>query len=251
MSNPGTKKKEKPTAAKAKALKKFIKLMDQFLQGMKVVFPQCLQIKKLCLKFEIAMGVPVDKTPNPRIRLIELWHKSMHPFYERCALHDESVWQELCANPDSYVAKLDLWTKWNSKNMTAQNKNTIWNYIVPMNKLSNKYENGDKDAVATAKAPVADAPALLGSFGEIMKDTLQRLEKNPPNTNNLQAYMQKVIVECQKSTGNDQLNTLLKHMSQNKTFIQNLTQVTQTMMNCGLSSTEASPSNGPSSTNSS
>ena len=113
--------------------------MGQFLGGMKVVFPHCLQLKKVCLQFEIAMGIPADTKPFPRRRLIRFWHKSMSPFYERCSQKDETVWKEISEDPESYVAKLDLWSKWNDTELSDQNKATIWSYIVPMNKFSNKY----------------------------------------------------------------------------------------------------------------
>lgn len=154
--------KKTKTSNPQKAKKKFVKLMDQFLKGMQVVFPDCIHIKKLCLKFEVAMSLPANTKPYPREKLIRYWHKSMASFYERCAQKDETVWKEISQNPESYVAKLDLWTKWTSSSLSDENKSIIWSYIIPINKFSNKYnqlepvskllENGAELASATSAA---------------------------------------------------------------------------------------------------
>ena len=148
------------TNPQQKALKRFISLMGQFLGGMKVVFPHCLQLKKVCLQFEIAMGIPADTKPFPRKKLIRFWHKSMSPFYERCTRKDASVWKEISEDPESYVAKLDLWSKWNDTELSDSNKETIWSYIIPMNKFSNKYS-----ALEKADCPTQTAGADAATEG--------------------------------------------------------------------------------------
>ena len=168
---------------KQKYLTRFISLMNQFLTGMRHVFPKCLHIKTLCMKFEVAMAVPVDKQPNPRDKLIRLWHKSMHPFYNRCRQCDETVWQELCKNPESYMHKLDLLTKWNSKNMTPDNKSTIWKFIIPMNKCSKKYNTQLVSMLPQQANIKEDINDVVGYLNTLSIDTMKNKTGDVSSTN--------------------------------------------------------------------
>ena len=74
--------------------------MDQFLNGMRVVFPNCMNIKKACLRFEVGIkSMPKDTALPLKQKLIENWHVSMQQYYKRCIDKDESVWKELCDVP--------------------------------------------------------------------------------------------------------------------------------------------------------
>ena len=124
------------------ALDSFSESMKQFLDAIAGVFPECVETKKYKLKFEIGITHAAPEMSNTnKTALVQKWHETMEPMYERCKARDETVVEELCAIPDTFASNMALWAKWTDPGIQKDTHDVIWAYIDNLNKFCQTFCN--------------------------------------------------------------------------------------------------------------
>jgi hypothetical protein len=113
----------------------FIEMMNQFLEAMEEVFPECLRVKgyKLALNVELARneGNPEGLRAFKQ-RAISGYHDSMAAYYARCLERDETLIRE----PIDLMTNIGMPAKWTS-DLHPDTKEAIWEYILKLNEFAN------------------------------------------------------------------------------------------------------------------
>ena len=168
------------------ALDSFAESMKQFLDAIAGVFPECVETRKYCYKFDIGITHATGAMANAnKETLISKWHAVMEPMYERCKARDTSVIQELCAIPDTFASNMALWSKWTDTGIQKDTHDVIWAYIDNLNKfcqMHTLYKNvPDKmmtsiQSMATTMAEGGAAPTDMLQMGKTLASTVDPSE---------------------------------------------------------------------------
>ena len=109
----------------------FIEMMEQFLEAMQEVFPECERVRGYKFGLDISLRGSRDAVAR---QIIEAYHASMAPYYKRCMEHDET----LLGEDIEIMTNIDLPRKW-SPDLHADTRVAIWEYITKLNEFSNIY----------------------------------------------------------------------------------------------------------------
>ena len=180
-----TKTSETDISLRQHSLDGFSKTMQQFLNAVSGVFPECVETRKSKLKFEIGITHGTDAIANPlKKTLIERWHTTKEPMYERCKARDETVIKELCADSSCLASKMKLWDKWNDSQIQDGTHNIIWAYIDNLNKFCQMYilysKVPDKmmNSIQNMATTIASGAAAPGDMMQMGKEICQNLDEN-------------------------------------------------------------------------
>ena len=109
---------------------KFVNTMGEFLDALKVVYPECDKVASYEQDFRTTV---LDASAVIRSRLGEAamnqYNTVMSPWYRQCSSCDESLIHE----PIEFLDALDLRTKW--EDMRSDHKEVIWEVINMLNGL--------------------------------------------------------------------------------------------------------------------
>lgn len=109
----------------------FIEMMQQFLEAMQEVFPECERVRGYKFGLDVSLRGSRDAVAR---QIIEAYHASMAPYYKRCMEHDET----LLGEDIEIMTNIDLPRKW-SPDLHADTRAAIWEYITKLNEFSNIY----------------------------------------------------------------------------------------------------------------
>lgn len=114
----------------------FLDLMQQFLQAMEEVFPECLKVKQYKLALQARLAVCMDDAAFKSVgrQAISAFHNSMHAYYSRVLAKDESLLYE----DIELMRNIDLPGKWTTE-LHSDTKDAIWEYIQKLCEHSNIY----------------------------------------------------------------------------------------------------------------
>src|SRR5688572_25818418 len=73
---------EQKSMDKAKKLSKFIHILSVLLGALEEVFPECPLTKKENQLFQLRVASS-NAEPSERVRCIQEWHETSHPYYSR------------------------------------------------------------------------------------------------------------------------------------------------------------------------
>lgn len=115
----------------------FLDLLQQFLEAMEEVFPECLKVKQY--KLGLSMRVLKCGGREEDLRAVgkealEAFHDSMMPYYARVMQKDETLLYE---NID-LMLNIDLPGKWTPE-LDADTREAVWEYIQKLCEQSNIY----------------------------------------------------------------------------------------------------------------
>lgn len=115
----------------------FLDLLQQFLEAMEEVFPECLKVKQY--KLGLSMRVLQCGGREEDLRAVgkealEAFHDSMMPYYARVMQKDETLLYE---NID-LMLNIDLPGKWTPE-LDADTREAVWEYIQKLCEQSNIY----------------------------------------------------------------------------------------------------------------
>ena len=118
----------------------FYQYSKQFIEALCEVWPECPELKRHKLKFELACVHPPASLALPSKRkLVANYHATMSPFYNRCTQKDESLLMDQNAQQDIDILNdIKFYQKW-SPDLHPETKENVWEYILSMNRYSNLY----------------------------------------------------------------------------------------------------------------
>lgn len=112
----------------------FLDLMEQFMQAMSEVFPECAKVAsyKMALTARLALCMSQESRLAVGREAITSFHDNIHPFYARVMEKDDSLLGE---DIDLMLA-IGLPSKW-SQDLHTDTKDAIWEYIQKLCEQSN------------------------------------------------------------------------------------------------------------------
>ena len=110
----------------------FVELARQFVVAMEEMYPSCSGIKALKLEFTMAIehALSEELKEANSVKLIENFHHTMTPFYEKAAAHDESVFAENVR----LLQQVKMAEKWRAA--STDTRECIWEYVENLSKLA-------------------------------------------------------------------------------------------------------------------
>lgn len=114
----------------------FMDLMQQFLQAMEDVFPECLKVKQYKLALHARLAVCLDDAALKGVgqQAINAFHNNMHAYYSRVVSKDDTLLYENI----ELMRNIDLPGKWTAE-LHVDTKDAIWEYIQKLCEHSNIY----------------------------------------------------------------------------------------------------------------
>jgi len=110
----------------------FLNLMQQFLDAMHEVFPECPRVFSIRAAYHLkTRGKTSEELQEFGQQAIREYHAVMEPWYKRCELFDESLLQE----DIKFMRDLNLRDKW-TEELHPDTQATIWEYIQNLNRCS-------------------------------------------------------------------------------------------------------------------
>lgn len=107
---------------------KFVNTMGEFLDALKVVYPECAKVASYEQDFRTTV---LDASSIIRQRMgkaaMDQYNTVMSPWYSQCSSCDESLIHE----PIEFLDALELRAKW--KDMRSDHKEVIWEFINMLN----------------------------------------------------------------------------------------------------------------------
>lgn len=118
----------------------FYQYSKQFIEALCEVWPECKELKRYKLKFELACVHPPAALALPNKReMIRKYHKTMSPHYQRCTAKDETLLMDREAQRGIDILNdIKFYEKW-TPDLHAETKENVWEYILNMNRYSNLY----------------------------------------------------------------------------------------------------------------
>ena len=114
----------------------FLDLLQQFLQAMEEVFPECVKVRqyKLALSARLALCSGADDSKAVAQQAIAAFHGNMHAYYARVMAKDET----LLGEDIDLMKNIDLPGKW-TPDLHSETKDAIWEYIQKLCEHANIY----------------------------------------------------------------------------------------------------------------
>lgn len=181
----------------AAVLNGFIDMLQQFLQALEDVFPECAKVRQyqLALKMRLLMcGENTASRTGVLREAIESYHESMQPYYARCIEHDDSLLSE---NID-IMHNIDMALKW-TDDLHSDTKLAIWEYITKLNEFANIYAMYAKIPVGMLNSIENIAQTFASQigngsmgFGDLNLQSMTEQVMGALNTGDLQEFAQRM-----------------------------------------------------------
>lgn len=116
----------------------FFQYSQQFLEAMCEVWPECPEIKKYKLQFDIACVHPPQMIAlASKRKAVTNYHATMSPHYGRCAQKDDALMMDRSLQQDLEILRdLKFYEKW-VPDLHPETKENVWEYITHMNQYAN------------------------------------------------------------------------------------------------------------------
>jgi len=121
---------------KQQTLDQFIGILGQFLTAAQTVWPECGTLREFKAGFDLATNSALGNTG--KLKIIEEYYQSISPFFDRCRAKDASVFTE---NSIEFLVKIDMKQKWEDQSVSDDTRNTVWQYIFELNRLSQMHQD--------------------------------------------------------------------------------------------------------------
>ena len=121
----------------------FVDTIEELLNGLREVFPECEKVKKKLLKFRafVKAADEVDAVSGATIRkgqfkadgakiLIKDWHSQLSPYYDVCRKRDILT---LLASNLPIIKELDIAAKWEDPSFDPESRDNFFQYIDTLN----------------------------------------------------------------------------------------------------------------------
>jgi hypothetical protein len=114
----------------------FLDMLEQFLEALEEVFPECLKVKqyKLALSVRLAQCSGREEHTEVGKEAITAYHDSMVPYYQRCIEKDDTILEE----DIDIMNNIDMRGKW-TPDLHPMTKEAMWDYITKLNEYGNIY----------------------------------------------------------------------------------------------------------------
>lgn len=197
LTNAETQNQNSRPSSTTAVLTGFMDMLQQFLQALEDVFPECEKVRQyqLALKMRLLMcGENTASRAGVLREAIESYHDSMQPYYARCIEHDDSLLSE---NID-IMHNIDMALKW-TDDLHADTKLAIWEYITKLNEFANIYAMYAKIPVGMLNSIENIAQTFasqIGSgsmgFGDLNIQSMTEQVMGALNTGDLQEFAQRM-----------------------------------------------------------
>jgi hypothetical protein len=117
----------------------FTDMVNQFLNALAGVWPECIGIKDYLLKIDLAINNAITPAAKRKAMesLIQRYHNSVQPLYGRCATRDPTVFTECDIE---FLRPVGLREKWLDGSIDDDTRDCIWEYVLEMNRFAQLYE---------------------------------------------------------------------------------------------------------------
>jgi hypothetical protein len=118
----------------------FFQYSQQFIEALGEVWPECPELKRYKLKFDMAcVHTPQSLALDNKRKAVARYHATMSPHYVRCTQKDDKLMadRELQQTVD-ILNDLKFYEKW-VPDLHAETKENVWEYIIHMNQYANLY----------------------------------------------------------------------------------------------------------------
>jgi hypothetical protein len=208
----------------------FTDMVNQFLEALAEVWPECSGIKDYILKIDLAINNAIDAGAKRKAMesLIQRYHNSVKPIYGRCANRDPTVFTECNIE---FLQPIGLREKWLSESIDDDCRDCIWEYVLEMNRYSQLYEGlfrkiptntlnkiqstavGLANKIQNGEMTLADLD--LNQLGKDVVDGLDQAEIEQFTSNIMQdpAVLQNLCANMMGGTGMD-MNAMMGMVNQ-------------------------------------
>ena len=113
----------------------FVEMLTQFLHACSEVWPEDTVIRDYKLKIDLAINQAISPQikKEAMVKLINKWHTSLTPYYQRCAARDPTVFTETNAE---VILSINLREKWLDNGIDEETRDCIWEYILEINRYA-------------------------------------------------------------------------------------------------------------------
>ena len=126
MSNPNT-----------KSLDKFCNMLGQFIDACITVWPEDAALKEYKQGFAVIMNPALGSLGlSGKQKLAQEYYDSLSPFFQRCVEKDVTLFTE---ENIPILEEVHLREKWLDNSISEQTRETIWAYILELNRLCSMY----------------------------------------------------------------------------------------------------------------
>ena len=118
----------------------FFQYSRQFIEALCEVWPECNELKRYKLKFELAcVHPPASIAIAAKREMVLNYHKTMSPHYQRCTQKDDSLLLDRAAQQGIDILNdIQFYNKW-TPDLHPETKENVWEYLCNMNRYSNLY----------------------------------------------------------------------------------------------------------------
>lgn len=207
----------------------FNNLVSQLLNAVQEVFPEDIKTKEFQLKYEFA----IKNNEENQKKLIQQWHNTMNPYYDRCREKDVTVIGE----DIEIFTELELSQKFNDSEFDESSKDALWDYINHLNNYAqlycqilgvystlsdvipssilgkiDSYAKNVADQMANGQMDLSQLDVQTLSqdvLGDVSEEDMQQMMNSLPV---LAQNLSSIMPALQNSAGNEQLNSLLRNV---------------------------------------
>jgi hypothetical protein len=141
----------------------FIALIQQFLEALHEVFPECPKVSQYAFGLTVRLNCCASDSARNAVgrEAIEAYHQSMSPFYARCIEHDDTLLSE----DIEAMSNIDMHLKW-TDDLHAETKASIWEYITKLNEFANIFSMYKKIPTGMLSSIESIAHGIAGQIGD-------------------------------------------------------------------------------------
>lgn len=109
------------------------KLMEEFLDSLTCVFPECDLTRKQLADFRDG----VINSPRLQNTFVRLYHDKMKPLYKLADAHDTKFWES--CNDVPYLGAIQIAAKYKDKGLNDESRSIIWEFVDRINRQARIY----------------------------------------------------------------------------------------------------------------
>ena len=151
----------------------FLDILGQFLDACLVVWPEDAALKDYKAGFTMIMNPALGAIGEQgKDKLVREYHESLSPFYQRAAQKDVTLFTE---ERIPILEEVNLREKWLDNSISESTRETIWAYVLEMNRLAQMH------CSLFSKIP----EGAMGRIQSVSNDLAAKLQSGQLNMNEL------------------------------------------------------------------
>lgn len=135
------------------------KLMEEFLQSLSEVFPECRYTAEQLEEFRNN----VLTSPRQQNMLIKQWHQLMRPLYELADNHNKEFWKQCKILP--YFGSIHLQAKFDDPELNQESHDVMWEFIDRINRQVRIYNAVPVNILKRLESAATDMASRIQSTG--------------------------------------------------------------------------------------